>query len=81
MIIYLRKGANRIMAEYVTVAFQRQGFDVHIKNGDGKFILAVIGPGKVTTEGILHIDRIKSDDELFVSSRQEFVDAREYFRD
>ena len=69
------------MAEGIAVSFQKKGFDVYVKNGDGNFILAVIGSEKISTEGVLHIDRVKASDELFLQRRHEFVDAKEFFAD
>ena len=81
MIIYMRKGANRIMAEYVVGIFQRRGLDVYIKNGDGKFTLVVIGSEDTSTNGIMGIDRVEASDKLFFSRRKEFVLAEKFFRD
>ena len=81
MIIYMRKGVNRIITEHAAVVFQRRGCEVHIKNGDGKFILAVIGDENVSLDGITGIEKVKTSDEFFLSNRQLFVDAREFFRD
>lgn len=80
MVIRMQKTANRIMAEYIARTFQNRGFDVYIKNGDGKFIIAVLGQGNISVYEMAGILRIEKDD-FFVAHRGEFITAETFFRD
>ena len=85
MIIRMTKQANILMVEHVATTFQKRGFDVHIKNGQGSFVIAVLGPGSdqidfLTTRSLAGIDKIEKSNDLFNSRHQEFLEAWEFFR-
>ena len=81
MIIYMRKGTNRLMVEHVATTFRKRGFKVFIKNGNEEFALAVVGKGDTSTIGIAGVGRVVLEDSFSPAKHPEFVDAREYFRE
>ncbi len=86
MIIRMRRGANRIMAEHVAAVFQREGIAVFVKNGDGIFTFAALGEKAMRVcrgfvSGLAGIEYFSDNDSLFTGRRSEFLSADEYFRD
>ncbi len=84
MIIRMTKQANILMAEHIATTFQKKGFDVHVKNGDGRFVIAVLGQGAdqidyLATRSLAGIDRIEKNNDLFFSHHQEFLEAWQFF--
>lgn len=85
MIFKMKKQANILMVEHIATTFQKRGCDVHIKNGDGNFVIAVLGSGIDEFDFLIArpfagVDRIERDNGFFNSNHQEFVEAWEFFR-
>ena len=84
MIVVMKPQANILMVENVIKSFQKGGFDVLVKNGDGKVVIAAIGSGNVghvALGQLAGIERIHEKNDLFVSTNGEgFVEAHEFLK-
>jgi len=83
VIITMRKQANILMVEHVATTFQRAGYDVLIRNGEGKTMIAVLGQGYVapfTLDRLAGVEKIDRNNDLFNSTNGEgFTEAYEFF--
>jgi len=85
MIITMKKQANILAIEKVIKTFQEKGFDVHIKNGEGDLVIAVLGQGVddvdfLVTERLPGVKKIDKGNEFFVENHGRFVEAWQYQR-
>jgi len=71
MIIVMKPQANILMVEHVIRSFQKGGFDVLVKNGDGKVVIAAIGSGNINSVAVERLSGVKTiheKNDLFVST-------------
>lgn len=85
MVIEMEKGVDMSIVKKAIRFFLDRYFDVHIKNGDGKIVLAVFGQdiGKITPpelEWLQGIATVKQSNDLFIKQHKEFLEAWEYLR-
>lgn len=82
MIIRMKKHSSVEAAKLVARAFQNQGFDVHVKNGDGQLVIAVLGTGAnyLAIGKLPGIARVERNSKLFNSKFAEFREAWQFFR-
>ena len=83
MVIFMRKNANRVMAADIADYFLGLGLPVHIKNGDGKFVIAVLGnkPEQEIdidlqmTNRFAGIEKIEKKNTFFIENFDKFEEA------
>jgi hypothetical protein len=83
MIIKMRTGANVLMVEAVVTALKKKGFDVLIKNGDGRFIIAAVGDGADFTfedrRNLAGIERVFASNDIFLKNHEAFLEDWQFF--
>ena len=85
MIIYMKlKGVNLAMLEANRKALERYGYDVHIKNGDGRYIIAALGElggleGFFVQEKLVGVEKIDQANQFFDDNHEGFKEAWFFF--
>lgn len=84
MIITMKPDANKLMLEKVVKEIVSQGFDVQVqdKNGNGRYIIAVLGSGSSTIifgNNISGIERKTEDNSYFSEHYLHFKEAWQFF--